>query len=193
MRPGQLNPYKLGVELYRDIEERWDRGQFGKDWIDNDDPEIKRRWNTGAGLGKEKLFEVRRTHNDVTFVDTFLTPDFCRKQGFFTTTRDPKSGEWVIDSHEFGDIKRQLLQMLATKGTPRVAIIDANVGNRAELRLAHDHEGLDIQLDWASLVLGNLAAIWGRPVHLDTRVDGKPVTLTHDGTDTKRVARKEPG
>ena len=193
MRPGQLNPYKLGVELYRDIEERWDRGQFGKDWIDNDDPEIKRRWNTGAGLGKEKLFEVRRTHNDVTFVDTFLTPDFCRKQGFFTTTRDPKSGEWVIDSHEFGDIKRQLLQMLATKGTPRVAIIDANVGNRAELRLAHDHEGLDIQLDWASLVLGNLAAIWGRPVHLDTLVDGKPVTLTHDGTDAKRVPRKEPG
>src|SRR5690606_32199208 len=28
-QPGQLNPYKLGVELFRDIEERWDRGQFG--------------------------------------------------------------------------------------------------------------------------------------------------------------------
>ncbi|MGH7296283.1 MAG: SpoVR family protein, partial [Polyangiaceae bacterium] len=26
---GRMNPYKLGVELYRHIEERWDRGQFG--------------------------------------------------------------------------------------------------------------------------------------------------------------------
>src|SRR5512138_1513471 len=28
--PGRLNPYKLGVELYRNIEERWNKGQFGK-------------------------------------------------------------------------------------------------------------------------------------------------------------------
>src|SRR5258706_1959093 len=27
--PGVLNPYKVGIELYRDIEERWDKGQFG--------------------------------------------------------------------------------------------------------------------------------------------------------------------
>src|SRR5690606_3336846 len=28
--PGRLNPYKLGIELFRNIEERWNRGQFGK-------------------------------------------------------------------------------------------------------------------------------------------------------------------
>ena len=26
-----LNPYKLGVELFRDIEERWNTGRFGKE------------------------------------------------------------------------------------------------------------------------------------------------------------------
>ena len=30
--PGQFNPYKLGVELFRHIEERWDKGRFGKEW-----------------------------------------------------------------------------------------------------------------------------------------------------------------
>ena len=28
---GRLNPYKLGIELFRDIEERWNKGQFGKE------------------------------------------------------------------------------------------------------------------------------------------------------------------
>jgi stage V sporulation protein R len=30
-QPGVLNPYKLGLELFRDIEERWNRGQFGSE------------------------------------------------------------------------------------------------------------------------------------------------------------------
>lgn len=191
MQPGQLNPYKMGVELYRHIEERWNKGRFGKDWIDCDDPQVRKRWDTGANLGREKIFEVRRTHNDITFLDTFLTADFCREQGFFTTTFDPKSNEWVVDSREFLDVKRQLLQMLASRGTPRIYVIDANANNRGELRLMHEHEGLDIQLDWANQTLGNLSRLWGRPVHLDTLLDKRPITVSHDGVDAKRVARKE--
>jgi len=189
-QPGRLNPYKMGVELFRHIEERWDKGRFGKEWLECDDPREQRKWDTGAGLGREKIFEVRRTHNDITFLDTFLTADFCREMGFFTTKFDPKAGEWVIDSREFEDVKRQLLMMLATRGTPRVYVVDANHGNRNELRLVHPHEGLDIQLDWANITLGNVAAIWGRPCHLDTVIDKKPVRLTHDGSEFKKAKRK---
>jgi len=190
-RPGQLNPYKLGLELWRNIEERWNKGQFGKEWLDTEDPEVRRRWDTGAGLGREKIFDVRRTHNDITFVDTFLTPDFCREQGFFTTRYDPKGRQWVVDSREFEEVKAQLLQMLVSRGTPRVYVVDGNHGNRNEMLLVHQHEGLDIQMDWAGVTLGNLAKLWKRPVHLETLLDGKPITLTHDGTEVKRVHRKE--
>ena len=31
-QPGRLNPYKLGLELFKDIEERWNTGRFGKDY-----------------------------------------------------------------------------------------------------------------------------------------------------------------
>ena len=33
----RLNPYKLGVELYRDIEDRWNRGAFGEEYDECDD------------------------------------------------------------------------------------------------------------------------------------------------------------
>lgn len=189
--PGKLNPYKLGVELYRHIEERWDKGRFGKAWMDCEDPRERRKWDTGAMLGREKIFEVRRTHNDVTFLDTYLTADFCREQGFFTTKYDAKAREWVVDSREFRDVKQSLLQMLVSRGTPRIYVEDANHDNRGELRLSHQHEGLDIQLDWASITLMNLVAIWGRPVHMDTLLEGKPIRVSCDGTEVKRTKRKE--
>lgn len=181
MRPGQLNPYKVGIEVWRDIKYRWDRGQFGKDWMDCDDATARRDWDTGAGLGKDKLFEVRRTHNDVTFIDEFLTPELCRRIGLFTYEYDKRSGEFVLDSRDFATIKTKLLFMLSNHGTPRVSVTHGNHANRGELELTHDHEGVDVQLQWAETVLGNLARLWGRPVHLLTRVEEKPARMAHDG------------
>src|SRR5213078_1317936 len=34
MEPGGFNPYKIGVELFKDIERRWDKGQHGSAWED---------------------------------------------------------------------------------------------------------------------------------------------------------------
>src|SRR6185369_8629279 len=71
--PGRLNPYKLGLELLRNIEERWDKGQFGKEWDDCDDIKEKLSWDKQLGLGRQKLFEVRRSPHAVPFIDEFLT------------------------------------------------------------------------------------------------------------------------
>ena len=182
MRPGQLNPYKIGLELYRDIERRWDRGQFGKDWAECDDAAVRRDWVRPTHEGRKKIFDVRRTHNDVTFIDTFLTEEFCRRVGLFTYEYDRRSGEYLLDSREFADIKAKLLFMLSTHGQPRIEVTDANHANRGELELTHQHDEADIQLEWAKATLGNLAQIWGRPVHLRTRVEGKDAVLHHDGT-----------
>ncbi len=183
MRPGQLNPYKIGIELFRDIEHRWDRGQFGKDWLDCDDAIARRDWYKPTNLGKEKIFEVRRTHNDVTFIDSFLTEEFCRRVGLFTYEFDRKSGEYLIESREFVDIKKKLLFMISSHGNPRIFVTDGNHANRGELELQHEHEGTDIQLQWASTALGNLARLWGRPVHLRSRVEDKEALLHHDGNE----------
>ena len=51
MPPGQLNPYKIGVELFRDIEERWNKGRFGKEYDECKSMEEKRKWDKKLGQG----------------------------------------------------------------------------------------------------------------------------------------------
>ena len=112
--PGRLNPYKLGIELFRDIEDRWNRGRFGKEYDECDDLAAKRDWDTDAGLGRKKIFEVRKIHNDLTFIDTFLTLDFCRQHKLFSFGYNPKTDYYEIESREFPKIKQQLLFSLTT-------------------------------------------------------------------------------
>jgi stage V sporulation protein R len=193
MRPGQLNPYKIGIELFRDIEERWNRGQHGKAWMDNPDIAKKRDWDTGAGQGLEKVFEVRRTHNDVTFIDTFLTEDFVRKVGLFTTGYDASAGHYTVESRDFAAVKSRLLSMLSNRGQPRIRVTNGNHSNRGELELTHQHEDQDIQLEWAESTMCNIARLWGRAVHLVTRVDDAEVTLHHDGDVFKAEGLKPKG
>jgi stage V sporulation protein R len=181
--PGRLNPYKLGLELLRDIEERWDKGRFGREWEECDDQKARRTWDRHLGLGREKLFEVRRIYNDVGFIDTFLTPEFARRHKFFTYKYNPSTREYVIDSRDFEAVKRQLLFSLTNFGQPIVVVQDANFANRGELLLRHEHEGVDLKLDWALDTVENIYAVWTRPVHLETVVEGEATRFSFDGEE----------
>jgi len=188
--PGRLNPYKLGLELLRDIEERWDKGRYGEEWEECDDQQARRNWDRQLGLGREKLFEVRRIYNDVGFIDTFLTADFARRHKLFTYRYDPASKQYVIDSRKFEEIKRQLLFSLTNFGQPIVVVQDGNYGNRGELLLRHRHEGVDLKRDWALDTLENLHTVWSRPVHLETAFGDKHVLLSFDGQEHSEVELK---
>ena len=133
--PTQLNPYKLGIELFRDIEDRWNRGAFGKEYDDCDDYATRRDWNTDTGLGREKIFEVRRIHNDLTFIDEFLTLDFVREQKLFKFGYNQSTEYYEIETREFPKVKQQLLASLTNLGRPQIAVRDGNYKNRGELYL----------------------------------------------------------
>jgi stage V sporulation protein R len=179
--PGRLNPYKLGLELFRDIEERWNKGRFGKEWEQCELERDRRDWDRQLGLGRQKIFEVRRIHNDIGFLDTFLTPEFARRHKLFTYKFNQRTKEYVIDSRDFEAIKRQLLFSLTNFGQPRIIVTDANYGNRGALLLDHQHEGVDLKLDWAKDTLENIHTVWTRPVHLATVVNKNAVVLSFDG------------
>ena len=182
-QPGRLNPYKLGIELFRDIEERWNKGQFGPEYDQCDDHEVKERWDKGLGLGRAKIFEVRKIHNDVTFVDTFLTPEFCRRHKMFSFKHNDQHETYEIESREFKKIKDRLLFGLTNFGQPIIRVKDGNHRNRGELYLHHEHFGIDLKLDHAQDTLRHLHRLWSRPVHIETSVDGRPTLLSFDGTD----------
>lgn len=179
----RLNPYKLGIELLRDVERRWDMGQFGAEWENCDDFEKKRNWNTGAGLGRQKIFEVRKIHNDITFIDTYLTPQFCRENNLFSFNYQEPTANYVIESREFPMIKQRLLYSLTNFGKPWIFVANGNYRNRGELLLKHEYNGVELKLSEAWDTLANLQFIWGRPVHLETVVDDKPALASFDGTE----------
>ncbi|APW63607.1 SpoVR family protein [Paludisphaera borealis] len=182
-QPGRLNPYKVGIELLRDIEERWNKGQFGPEWDECDNYEVKRRWDKQVGLGREKIFEVRRIHNDVTFIDTFLTQDFCKRHQLFSFKHNDQNDVYEIESREFKKIKERLLFNLTNFGQPIIRVKDGNYRNRGELYLNQEHFGVDLRLDYAQDTIRHLHRLWTRPVHLETTVDGRPTLLSFDGTD----------
>jgi len=181
--PGRLNPYKVGIELLRDIEERWNKGQFGPEWDECDDYEAKRRWDKDLGLGRQKIFEVRRIHNDVTFIDTFLTQDFCKRHKLFSFKHNDQNDLYEIESREFKKIKERLLFNLTNFGQPIIRVKDGNYRNRGELYLTQEHFGVDLRLDYAQDTIRHLHRLWTRPVHLETTVDGRATLLSFDGTD----------
>jgi stage V sporulation protein R len=187
--PGRLNPYKLGIELLRNIEDRWNKGQFGKEYDECDSMEQKRNWDRRLGLGMKKLFEVRKLYNDVTFIDEFFTLEFCIEQKFYSFGFSDRSGSWEIMSREFKKVKDQLLRMLTARGQPNIYVEDGNFENRAELLLRHGHDGVDLDMGQARDTLRNVQRVWSRPVNLLTRIDGKGKLLRcEDGNLSERSA-----
>ncbi len=179
--PGKINPYRLGVMLFKDIEDRWNRGKFGKEYEECDDIKLKKNWDEKLGFGQQKIFEVRRLYNDVNFIDTFLTEEFCREHNLFSFAYNKERKRYEIESREFHMIKKRLLQSLTNIGHPIIEIVDANYLNRGELYMVHRFEGVELDNDYAVDTLKNLQNIWHRPVRIQTVLQGETVLLSFDG------------
>lgn len=181
--PGTINPYKLGLELYKDIEERWNKGRFGKEYEECDDVEKKKNWDLNLGLGMQKIFEVRKVYNDVLFLDEFLTEEFCRKYKLFVYKYNRDTGKYEITSKDFKNIKKVLLKHFTNLGYPIIKVVDANYENRGELYLVHQFEDWELDFGEAREVLKNLQYIWKRPVHLETVTNDRPILLSYTGKE----------
>ena len=185
MAPGGFNPYKIGVELFKDIERRWNVGQHGPRWEDTEAIGEKERFDDKSMKGREKIFEVRRIYNDVSFIDEFLTEEFVERFKMYQHKRDPQTGELKIVSRDYQRVKQTLLHHITNAGQPFIYVVDGNYLNRGELMLAHKFSGVEVEAARAGEVLRSLRMIWGRPVHLMTRVNEDPYVLTMNKVDGK--------
>lgn len=190
-QPGRLNPYKLGLELFRDIKERWNKGRHGAEWEACDDYLERQSWDTGAMEGRDKLFQVRSIYNDVNFIDEFLTPDFCHKHKLFVYRYNEAANRYEISDRSFEEIKKSLLFRLTNFGQPWVYVRDGNHLNRGELVLWHRYEGVPLRFDYAREVLDSLHRIWKRPVHLETYDEDQPIVISYDGKEHTTQKRSD--
>ncbi len=179
MQPGRVNPYKIGIELFRDIEDRWNRGAFGKEFEECQDNEEKVRWDKKLGKGREKIFQIRRVDNDITFIDNYITPEFVERFKLYTYEFNRRTNQFEIAERDFKKVKEKLLGQLTNMGQPFIMVTDGNFENRGELLLWHHHQGVDLDLRWAKETLASVSKIWGRPVNLQTEIENQKKLLVY--------------
>lgn len=182
------NPYKMGYELFMDIEERWDKGRFGQEYEDCRDMHEKEHWDKKLGLGHEKVLEVRKHYNDVLAIVEFFTADFCEKNQFFEYQRYP-NGEWKIVSKDFHKIKKKLMQRYTNGGLPDVRLVDPNHRSKGWMLLQHYHDGRPLYTPYVTETLTSLYRIWQNSIVLATKNgDGEESVYICTGADLDSVS-----
>ncbi|MCZ6875968.1 MAG: SpoVR family protein, partial [bacterium] len=170
-----INPYYLGYSMLVDIETRWDTMYANGD---------------SAITGREKIFEVRRVEDDISFIRNYLTVELVEKLGLFAYGRNcqhpagqncPKCQDVVITSRERDAVVEALLTPRYAYGAPRIAVQDV-VKN--ELYIEHlDRQTTFLDRRYADQTIAYIGELWGHAVHLLTSDEqGKDTTLTFNGS-----------
>jgi len=120
--------------------------------------------------GWDRMREIRESHNDVTFLDEFLTQEFVDENEYFTYEYSQAAGQNRVASTDYEDVKKKLLLQFTNFGKPTIVVQDGNYNNRNELLLAHRYNGVMLDIDQAERTLERVFDLWGRPVNLMTIV-----------------------
>ncbi len=176
--PGGLNPYHLGFVLWHDIEKRWNRGETGREFTEDEgvaDEELPEQDTPG----RKKIFQIRRSDRDTSFLRRFLTVDIMRELHLFQHEKRGKERvvTKVADDESWEGLKETLIASVGTNSLPVIKVEDADFSGNRILHLKHYHDGRDLQLEHAEHTLRHVHALWGREVVLETSVNGKPAML----------------
>ncbi|ANX11000.1 stage V sporulation protein R [Fictibacillus arsenicus] len=169
-----INPYYLGLQVFKDIEERYN----------NPDEELIRQ-GVKPGSGREKMFEVRELESDMSFIRNYLTKDLAQREDMYLFQKQGK--EYKIVDKQWEEVRDQLVSMRVNGGFPYITVNDADYMKNGELYLNHSYEDMELDVKYLEKVLPHLHHLWGRPVHMETKIEQKPVLFTFDG---KTVHRK---
>jgi stage V sporulation protein R len=120
--------------------------------------------------GWDRMREIRESHNDVTFLDEFLTQEFVDDNDYFTYEYTHTTRDYRVTSTDYRDVKKKLMLRFTNFGKPTIAVQDGNYENRNELLLAHQYNGVMLDIQQAQQTLERVFELWGRPVNLKTIV-----------------------
>ncbi|MCR8843714.1 SpoVR family protein [Paenibacillus sp. SC116] len=170
-----LNPYYLGLKIFEDIEKRWDKPT----------KEEKERLGRKDGQGRAKIFEVRELDSDTSFIRNYLTKKLTDDLDLYVFEK--KGIEWKITDKAWENVRDQLVYSRVNGGFPYLVVKDGDYQRSGELYVTHQYEGVELDLKYVERTLPYLFTLWGKSVHLETKVEEKGVLFTYDG---KKVSRK---
>ncbi|HZP40812.1 MAG TPA: SpoVR family protein [Candidatus Binatia bacterium] len=168
--PGGLNPYHLGYKVWEDIERR------------GDDPTPEEREDLPPGTtGRDLVFQTRQVDRDTSFLRRWLHESLMRDLDLF---RYEAKGEDLVvsdvsDRDGWRQVKETLVKSVGMGSVPSIRVEDADHNHNRTLLLVHNHDGRDLQLEYAEKTLGYVQRLWGHDVVLESVVNGKRTLLTY--------------
>ncbi|MGH8474923.1 MAG: SpoVR family protein [Methylococcales bacterium] len=181
---GEINPYHLGLKIWDDIARRFADG----------DENTRTTGKEPDEQARMKLFEVRETDRDASFIRRFLSDELIEELDLFRYQARGKDEvvTHVANKDGYDAIRHTLIDNVGMGAVPVIKIEDADFGRDRTLYLKHYHDGRDLELDFAEKTLEHLFLLWGRrPVLLETAMNNRGMLLSFDeeGFDSKQQLR----
>jgi len=140
---GSINPYHIGFYLFKKIEE--------KDGI------------------KECFFN-RAVHDDESALRCLLEREDCEELNLFSYSQKKKgiTIDEVSDEDGWKVVRNDLLKNIGVNSIPRILVKDVIDGC---LVLEHEHDGRDLELDYAEAVVNHILRLWKGGVRFFTIIE----------------------
>ena len=143
---GQVNPYHLGYKLFEYLIEKY---------------------------GFDEALILRETHNDITFLRCYADEEFLRSMNYFSYSfkKDKKAItiDDVSDEKGWEKVRDELINNVGLNRIP-VVYVDAIEKNNT-LSLVHEHDGRDLDLEYAKKVFQHIKTLWGDEIQLVSQIE----------------------
>jgi stage V sporulation protein R len=177
-RGRQINPYYVGFKIFEDIERRWNGDLTKKELKEYRERNNGQEWPF-KDQGREKMFEVREVESDASFLRNYLTEQLVEDLDMYIYRRE--GDQWVIVEKDWRKVRDMIVASMTNFGYPVIQVVDGDFRRNRELYMKHEFDGRELDVNYAHKTLRHMHLLWGRPVHLDTVVDGKVTVLSSDG------------
>ncbi len=162
-----INPYYLGLKIFEDIEERF-----------NNPTDEMIRLGVKPNSGRQQMFEVREVESDISFLRNYLTKDLVMREDMYLFQKQGK--DYKVVDKDWTHVRDQLVSMRVNGGFPYITVNDGDYLRNGELYLKHWYEGIELDVKYLEKVMPYIYQLWGRGVHMETMVEGKPILYTYD-------------
>lgn len=169
-----INPYYLGLKIFEDIKRRYDSP--------TQEEREQKGWEPGRGT--EKIFEVREMEMDTSFIRNYLTKALVEELDLYVFQRE--GNEWTITDKRWEAVRESLIASRVNGGYPMIVVEDGDYRGNGELYLKHRFENLELDVKYIEKTLPHVYALWGRPVHIETVIEKKPVLFSYSGKKCTR-------
>ena len=141
---GAINPYHLGFYLFEKVEKN---------------------------SGLDECFLIREIHDDASALRFLLEKEDCQELNLFSYSKKRKgtSIDDVSDDIGWGNIKKDLIRSTGINGIPVIGVDEIMQNNT--LILLHDHDGRDLELNYAEEVVDHIRYLWNDDVKLFTIIE----------------------